>query len=160
MTRVALASLPFFEASVNSEFYGFWRAWQLIRCLTKALARCVCLFHHISIFRKYGERGTWTLMDDTICTGLNRVRLSIPPSPLPLVLRYLIRTSDQLSLTDVGDLSLIWRWSNRRFVFLPRSSFKRMKQLRFLFRNKISKSAGWWTTAMTYVYACLLYELR
>ena len=52
-----------------------------------ARARCptmwVCMILSV-ISRKMtnAERGTWTLMDDTVRTGLNRVRLPIPPSPL------------------------------------------------------------------------------
>lgn len=42
VTRFALASLPWTEATVNSVLYGFGRAWQLTRYLVKALARCVC----------------------------------------------------------------------------------------------------------------------
>ena len=42
VTRFALASLPWTEATVNSVLYGFGRAWQLTRYLAKALARCVC----------------------------------------------------------------------------------------------------------------------
>ena len=45
-TGIAPASLPLFEATVNSVFYGVWRAWQLTRYLAKALSRCVCWFHH------------------------------------------------------------------------------------------------------------------
>lgn len=53
VTRFALASLPQFEATVNSVLYGFWRAWQLTRYLAKALSRCVCWFHHTSLNNFY-----------------------------------------------------------------------------------------------------------
>lgn len=53
VTGVAPASLPLIEATVNSVLYGFGRAWQLTRYLAKALARCVCWFHHTSLNNFY-----------------------------------------------------------------------------------------------------------
>ena len=42
MAGFAPASLPFFEATVYSVLFGVWRAWQLTKCLAKALSLSVC----------------------------------------------------------------------------------------------------------------------